>query len=540
LLEQNGVLDAGVVMASPTNLELLAANHMLPHAPLDLAVEDLLIVVRGENEAAARAALESVEELLCRRHREREGAFYPKSLRTAIRELPAARWVIVSVPGRFAARVATAALSHDRHVFLFSDNVSVEEEVALKRLAAERGLLCLGPDCGSALIAGAGFGFANRSRRGPIGIVAASGTGLQTLVSRIDAASAGVSHALGIGGRDLSAAVAGRAALQVLELLRRDEETRVIVLLSKPADLAVTSRLLAVARCLEKPVVVYFQGMAVPLRRIGNVRFAASLDEAADLALSSSTEARADEEPTAGATPPGPRRDVARRFLRGLFAGGTLAYEVALGLRLFLQPLFSNLDLDGSERLVELHQSRGHTILDLGADELTAGRPHPMLDPELRQRRLQQEMNDPEVALLLLDIVLGDAVHPDPVAPFRETIASALARGIEAGVILVGTEGDPQQLEDQRQQLRTVGARVFDRTSDAICWAAEALLDRASERVTTVATSALAAPVSAINVGLESFAASLESQGVATIHVDWRPPAGGNAELLAILDRMGA
>ncbi len=280
-----GVLDASAVMATDTNLALLAANGLAPEELDDPAPDDLLVVVRAESEAAAQDALAQVDGLLAARSGgDAEEDYRPKSLASALRTLPEARWALVSVPGRFAARVAREALERDRHVFLFSDNVSLAEEVALKRQAADHGLLLLGPDCGTAIVAGVGLGFANRVRRGGVGLVAASGTGLQAVASRLHALGAGVSHALGTGGRDLSEEVGGIAARQSLDLLARDPETRVIVLVAKPPSPSVIPLLLAAARATGKPVVVCLLGYSPPARRLGNLFFSLNLTEAAELA----------------------------------------------------------------------------------------------------------------------------------------------------------------------------------------------------------------------------------------------------------------
>lgn len=504
-----GVLDAGVVMATPANRELLAAAGL--EAPEEAGPGDLLIVVKAESEAAAGEALARVDSLLTVRRAGSGHGFRPRSLRTALQQLPAARWVLVSVPGRYAAAVAGEALDLGCNVFLYSDNVTLAEEVALKRKAREKGLLVLGPDCGTAVVGGAGLGFANRVRQGPIGVVAASGTGLQAVASHIHALGSGLSQAIGTGGRDLSGEVGGTTALQALDLLRRDPETRVIVLLSKPPEPTVAARLLAAARATGKPVVVDFLGLSPPLRRLGFLHFAVSLSEAAEMAV------RLLEEPGEGK-----EAEKGSGFVRGLFSGGTLASEVALGLQAFL-PLG-----DG-----------GHTITDLGADELTVGRLHPMIDQELRLRRLRQEAADPAVGVILLDVVLGLGAHADPAGELAPAIAHALAvRGaLQIIALVVGTEDDPQNLSEQMETLRRAGALVC-RSAEAMVEAVWQRLAPESSQAQEVPLETVRGPLAAVNVGLESFYDSLAGQGLATVQVDWRPPAGGNEKLAALLARM--
>jgi FdrA protein len=255
-----GILDAGVVMGTEANKDILSQTGLLAPEAGTASAEDLVIVVQAQDGAAAQAALDRVDELLAQRRRGVEQDYLPKSLETAAQMLPDAHWVLVSVPGRYAAGVAREALRLGKNVFLYSDNVPLDDEISLKRAAAEKGLLVMGPDCGTAIVNGVGLGFANQVRRGVIGLVAASGTGLQQVTVRIHQLGAGVTHALGTGGRDLSRAVRAVTAHQGLDLLSRDPETQVIVLISKPPSPEVAGTLLRTAQSAGKPVVVGFVG----------------------------------------------------------------------------------------------------------------------------------------------------------------------------------------------------------------------------------------------------------------------------------------
>jgi len=580
-----GVEDSGAVMATPTNLEILAANDLLVDEAADAGPDDLLIVVRAETAAAADAALERVDELLRQRRGGGDEDYRPHSLRAAITTLPEADWVLISVPGRWAARVAREALDRRRNVFLYSDNVSLEDEADLKRLAGERGLLVMGPDCGTAIVGGVGFGFANRVARGPVGLVAASGTGLQAVTCGLHERGVGISHALGTGGRDLSGAIGAATTLQALDLLSRDPETEVIVLLSKPPDPEVAAAVLAAARRAGKPVVVDFLGQVsldqgAPTTNQEPLHFAASLDDAAAVAArlagrpgdsdrASTAETGEEQLPPTDDTGGG-------SYLRGLFSGGTLAFEALLGLRTFLAPIASNVTLAGVEPATDLMHSQGHTLLDLGADDFTVGRLHPMMDPDLRLRRLRQEAADREVGAVLLDVVLGDGSHADPAGELATTIAEIRGeRPLAVAVILLGTDLDPQGMEDQRQRLEEAGARVFAHVGPAVEWlrrtlptedrpprvgavpaaggagdpgrdgagslagdSATAPTGGDATATTEVPLTALTAPPAVLNVGLEVFYDSLEAQGARAVQVEWRPPAGGNEKLLALLERM--
>jgi FdrA protein len=261
LSEQDGVLDAGVVMGTDANKDVLAQSDLLAPEARAAKADDLIVVIKAEDETAAQAALDKIDDLLTARRRGGvEQDYRPKSLDSAAQMLPEAQWVLISVPGRYAAGVARQALDIDKHVFLYSDNVSLDDEIELKQMAAQKGLLVMGPDCGTAIVNGIGLGFANKVRRGPIGLIAASGTGLQQVTARIHQMGGGITQALGTGGRDLSEAVNAVTARQGLDLLSRDPETRVIVLVSKPPSPKVADDLVQAARLSGKPVVVDFIG----------------------------------------------------------------------------------------------------------------------------------------------------------------------------------------------------------------------------------------------------------------------------------------
>ena len=521
-----GVLDAGVVMATPANRDLLAASGLLPGSEIAAGPNDLMIAVKAETEAAAGEALARIDSLLQVRRAETGQDFRPRSLASALKQLPESRWVLVSVPGRHAAAVADEALDLGRNVFLYSDNVPLAEEVALKRKARERGLLVMGPDCGTAVVGGTGLGFSNRVRPGAIGLIGASGTGLQAVLAHLHTRGHGISQAIGTGGRDLSAEVGGITAAQAIDLLARDPETEVIVLISKPPAPEVARRLIALARTADKPVVVDFLGAPPPGSRLGDVRFATSLEGAAEDAIQLLSTGKS-------SAPDGPAGFAAgQRWIRGLFSGGTLALETQQGLAALFDP----------------ERSQGHAILDLGADEYTVGRLHPMIDFDLRLRRLRQEAADPQVALLLLDVVLGDGAHADPageLAPAIEQVrteAQAAGRTLDVAVLVVGTDLDPQDLGQQIATLEKAGARVCRSTSELVAHAARRLDEVQGEaprsEVPVVPLDAVQGPVAAVNVGLESFYDSLASQGARAVHVEWKPPAGGNERMAGILARM--
>jgi FdrA protein len=547
LTEQPGILDAGVVMGTKANKEVLAQSSLLVAEAEAAGNDDLIIVVRATDETSAQAALAKVDELVAaRRGRAGDQEYHPRSLETAAKMLPAAQWVLVSVPGRYAAGVSRQALGLNKHVFLYSDNVSVEDEVALKQEAAQKGLLVMGPDCGTAIVNGIGLGFANKVRKGPIGVVAAAGTGLQQVTVRIHQMGGGITHALGTGGRDLSEAVNAITARQGLDLMARDPDAKVIVLVSKPPSSKIADSLVQAARSVGKPVVVNFIGYATASRRVDNVFFATTFDETAELAI------RLIDSPEDFAAQPDLSKFApGQRYLRGLFSGGTLQYEALLILQNYVPVVYSNAPLDKKNKLEDSLVSKAHTVIDLGEDEFTVGRLHPMLDNDLRIRRLEKEASDPEVAVILLDVVLGFGAHGNPASELAPAIAAAIQSAKEAGrhlevvAIVSGTDGDPQGMEAQIKRLRDAGAKTETSNDAAARYVGRLLqaIGRASQSGTgatmkPVDLQALKQPLAGINVGLESFADSLRAQGAQAVHVDWKPVAGSSERLVGILERM--
>ncbi len=535
LLELNGVLDAGVVMATQANRDLLAANNLLPES-VNANPDDLLIVVKADDDASAEAAIGEVDELLTRRKSSSsQQDFRPRSLSAAVKQLPEANWVLISVPGRYAAGVARESLELGKHVFLYSDNVSLEDEISLKKTAREKGLLVMGPDCGTAIINGIGLGFANHVRRSSIGVVGASGTGMQAVTAQIHNLGGGISHAIGTGGRDLKSDVGAITAHQALDVLARDPDTKVIALISKPPSPDVATQLISAAQSTGKPVVIYFIGYPAPARKIGNLHFAVSLSEAAEKAVEqlsvNSDQSLITDKPITG-------------YLRGLFSGGTLAFEMMVGLQASLSPLYSNSPITISQNLDDPLHSKAHTIIDLGDEFFMVGRLHPMIDNDLRIRRMKQEAADADVGMILFDVVLGEGSHLDPAGELAPVIKEIREKRIgelgelEFVAIVIGTDEDPQNLQSQVSQLEEAGVKVFRTATEAVEYVSLRFGSKKENEFTPVNLEQLNQPLAGINVGLESFYESLTSQGAQAVHVEWKPPAGGNEKMAALLARM--
>jgi len=481
-----GVEQASVVMATPGNLELLRESGLLVDAA-EASPSDLLAVVRGESAAAAEAALAEVEQMLSAARPDAQaapaaGEPAPRSLQMGRDAMPEANLALISAPGDYAAAEALKALRLGLHAMLFSDNVSLEDEAMLKREAAGRGLLVMGPDCGTAIVGGIPLGFANAVRRGAVGVVGASGTGMQQVTVLVHRAGAGISHALGTGSHDLSAAIGGATMLAALEELAGDEATKVIVLVSKPPAREVAQRVLERARRIPKPVVACFLGAPASEVEGGNVVAAATLEEAAARAAAAARGERAS--PASSALPRLARPKLApgRRFLRGLYSGGTFCYEATLLLSPALGEVSSNTPVGAARALEDPWRSTGHTLVDLGDDAFTRGRPHPMIDMRLRCERLVREAADPETAVILLDVVLGYGAHADPAAALVPALREARATGGKPGApaivaFVCGTDADPQGLARQEAALREAGAILAENNAQAARVAA-ALLAR--------------------------------------------------------------
>jgi FdrA protein len=466
-----------IAMATELNLGLATAMGFEP--PRGAGPNDLLIAIRADDESALSQAQAAVDAALTARPSLITGTGVagsgaaasqpPRTIGAAVR-VSGPGLALISVPGRYAFAEAMDALDAGCDVMIFSDNVPVDQEILLKDTAADRDLLVLGPDCGTAVIGGVGLGFANSVAAGPIGLVAASGTGAQQVLCLLDQAATGVSAALGVGGRDLSAAVGGRSARAALAALDADPGTELIVVLSKPPDPDVAAALRDYAAGLATPVQFAFVGPGAP-----------------DLTASTETALRALRLPVpAWPRWPGPPDRPRTGALRGLFAGGTLCDEAMVIATERLGPIQSNIPLRPELRLAPLppagttvHLTAGHKMIDFGDDELTAGRPHPMIDQSLRLERLAAEAADPAVAVLLLDVVLGHGAHPDPAAELGPAILAARERGGAAVVVsLIGSRSDPQGLDRQAAALQEAGAHVFGSNAAATRFAVD-LLGRA-------------------------------------------------------------
>lgn len=488
-----GIVDVAVLMGTPSNKARLIAVGYERKDFEGAGPEDLCIGIEAENAAAIDAALLNIKAFISGKSHSATGSLgtpnrpSPRTLRSAVKALPGAQVVSISLPGEYAAAEARRALEVGLHVFLFSDHVSIQDEKTLKVLARERGLLLMGPDCGTALINGFPLGFCNLVSRGPVGIVAASGTGAQELMSLVASRGIGVSHVLGTGGRDLHEEIGGLTFETAMAALDRDTATQALILISKPPDPAIEAKILSLARRLAKPVVISFVGRTNSEKAGGNVHFAENLYEAAQLAAS-----LIKHEPlpppasfdtilgTHGEALVGARaaKSPIQRFVRGLYSGGTLADETALVLAAHLPEVRAGNGFGPVLPIQDWDMSHGNVILDLGDDRFTSGRPHPMIDPRIRVDRLLAEAHDPTVSVIMLDIILGLNADEDParsLAPAIEgarEMAASDGRSLSFLVHICGTELDPQNLAAQTHLFQSAGSLVFQSNFEAALAAA--------------------------------------------------------------------
>ncbi|MDI7246823.1 MAG: acyl-CoA synthetase FdrA [Bacillota bacterium] len=482
-----GITDALVGMATDLNKDSARAMGFADPELEEAGPNDLIVALVGEEEKILDEAGKVVAARLESRPRPRTGAesTRPEAVYSSLSEVPIGGGGVaaISVPGTYAAREARAALRRGLHVFLFSDNVSLEDERVLKETGRREGLLVMGPDCGTAVIGGIGLGFANKVRPGRIGIVAASGTGLQQALAVIDRLGEGITHAIGTGGRDLRREIGAITTLMGLDILEQDEATAVKMVISKPPHEEVRRRVIAALEGGSKPSVVCFMGeeggMPGAGAGAGKVRFAGDLEEAAVVACSlagagAGRELYPQEEIEAivrgvAARMPGAGGGTGRvgGHLRGLYGGGTLCEETMTVLARSGIEVYSNVAWRPELLLEDPEMSHAHTCIDMGDDYFTRGRPHPMLEPGLRAPRYLREARDPDVGILLFDVVLGYGCHPDPAGVMAEAVREAAeiarrgGRALVQIAVVVGTSGDPQGLAGQEKALRDAGAVVL-------------------------------------------------------------------------------
>ena len=470
-----GSKNIAVLMATEMNKELMRGAGLLNADGEAAAPNDLIFAVQTETEEEIEAAIAAAVEILEKKNTEKasrnEGRSY-KTTQEALGVLGGADIAVISLPGAFAHFEAKRLLNAGVNVLLFSDNVSLEHENMLKDLALEKKLLMMGPDCGTAVINGVGLGFSNKVKPGGVGIVAASGTGLQEVMTLVSNFGGGISQALGTGGRDVKAEVGGKMMLHCIDMLEADPQTKVIAIVSKPPAPSVTAKLRERIKKLSKPVVACLLGDTSNVLGDTDCHVAHTLTETAQICLDlvagkdATIPCRVDEYEVVREVKKG--LSESQKYIRGLYCGGTLSYETQLIIRNKLGAVYSNAPLNYEFKLDDSRFSREHTILDLGDDEFTVGQPHPMIEPSLRRERLLQEALDPSVAVIALDIEIGYGSHDEAGKLLAEEVTEARAllasegRSVGFFATICGSYEDYQGYDKQKDILEAAGIIVFE------------------------------------------------------------------------------
>ncbi len=467
--ETEGVEWANAAMGTPANVETLRAEGVEPAQLGDAGSNDFFLVVRADSDSVAKEALAIGESAVLSSGPAAGGGVHhdaPRSLRDALRLQPESNVAVISVPGDYAALAAHQALSSGLHVLLFSDNVPLEKEIALKDHALSRGRLVMGPGAGTAMLGGTGLGFANAVTPGRVGVVAAAGTGAQEAMALLDRWGVGVSQVIGVGGRDMSSEVGGRMARSAISALREHPATDVILFVSKPPSPDVAAAVLATAG--DTPLVAALIGFDPGFPAPPGVVLADTLESGVTAALGLLGLTRPDTTRTLGPSVEASRQRLlpGRSLVRGLFSGGTLCFESLVVLGRTIGEVRSNTPINKEWGLPA--PDGAHQCLDLGEEEYTRGRPHPMIDTEARVERLLEHAADPQVGTIILDVVLGYGANPDPAGILGPVCQSVMADGGPQVVAYVlGTEQDPQGYAAQRDLLVHAGCIVTETAARA-------------------------------------------------------------------------
>lgn len=549
-----GVNQVSIMMGTPANKDLFEGSGLRTPELEKASANDMALVVDTDNDSVIDNVLNEVDEFLASQASSDSNEDKDETARTwatAMKLGKDANIALISVPGTYAALEAEKALDEGLHPFIFSDNVTIEDEVRLKQKAHEKGLIMMGPDCGTGIINGVPMAFTNIVRPGRISIVGASGTGIQEVSTIIDKLGAGVTNAIGTGGRDLSEEVGGITMLDSIAALEKDTDTDVIVVISKPPAKAVRDKVLNLLRKITKPVVTIFLGEK-PTYHEKNLYHAYTLEETAKLAVAllNGQEITAFDETV---TTPDIKLKPEQALIKGYYSGGTLANEAGM---LIADGLELKEGLTHKEGYIL--NSQGHEIIDLGDDIYTQGKPHPMIDPEKRIEMIKKAGDNPETAIILLDVVLGYGAHEDMASELAPAIKEAKEKAEQDGRELlvigtvVGTSSDPQNLTRQQQILEEAGVVVCESNNKAVRTALSVLGHKIKDEqkeireVSDDSESILPTPSSAvlellslkpfvINVGLKSFAEAIEENNGKAVQFDWRPSAGGDVQLQKVL-----
>ena len=553
----DGVIQSQIMMGTDANKDIYQAAGLLTDEAAAAAPSDMVIVVETDDEAVIDTVLAETETFLADLSVKKEAAGAPAeatSWEEAMAMLPDANMALFSIPGEYAAPELERALDLGLNVFSFTDNVALEDEVRLKQKAHEKGLLFMGPDCGTGVVSSVPVAFTNVINPGNIGIVGASGTGIQEVTCVIDRLGEGCVHAIGTGGRDLNERVGAVTVKDAIVALEHHDPTDVICVISKPPAPEVRDEVVDLLEKCSKPVVAIFIGEK-PEAHLGKVHLAHTLEECARIAvdLARGEQVKKNYTEPLDVTVETPLGD--DKTVIGLYSGGTLAGEAAMMITEALD-LGHIIKEDGY-----MLRHGGYDVIDLGDDVYTQGRPHPMIDPEVRIKMMRDYAAMDTTGVIVFDCVLGYGCHPDmasELAPvISECIATAKAAGRDVKFVgtVVGTKHDPQDYDRSVEILREAGAIVESSNARAIR-AALAFkgidyteVDRETVPYEVKDNSPLPEPSEAvmellttkprvINVGVESFNDPLRTYGAQSVQYTWKPKAGGNKRMIHLLNEL--
>ena len=549
-----GVNKVSIMMATPANKDIFKQSGLDTEELMNASANDMVVVADIDDEAMIDVIMEAVEDFLKKQasaKEEKKGAESVKSWDSALKKLPEANLAVISIPGAYAALEADRALDEGLNVFMFSDNVTIEDERALKEKAHKKGLSVMGPDCGTGIIQGVPIAFTNKVSKGSIGIIGASGTGIQELTTIIDRLGEGVTNAIGIGGRDLNAAIGGITMMDMIDAMEDDDTVKVLLIVSKPPAKEVRDKISARLSSFSKPVVTLFVGEK-PEYHEENFYHAYTLDEAARLAVSlvkgtQVPEATVDVDESAF------YKAEDNKTIKAYYSGGTLANEAAMLIKDAMNCEVPPEDIEGY-----MLQLDGNIVVDLGDDAYTQGKPHPMIDPAKRIECMQEAVDDESTGVVLLDIMLGYGSHADMAGSLIPTIKELQAKAEAAGrkvffiATVCGTRSDYQGYDEAVNKLKDAGVIVCENNKLACRTAIRAIgrdfeepvkeirAKQVVEAEKNVPSEALRALLSEkpriINIGLKSFAEVCEEFGCQVVQYDWMPPAGGNVKLIKTLN----
>lgn len=548
-----GVNKVSIMMGTPANKDIFAGSGLRTEELEEATANDMAIVIDAENDEVVENVLVEVEEFLARQSSgsSTKSEKTIKSWEGALNELPDANLAIVSVPGVYAASVANRALDENLNVFIFSDNVEEEDEVKLKKKAKEKGLLCMGPDCGTGVINSVPIAFTNNINPGRIGIVGASGTGIQEVTTIIHRLGEGVRNAIGTGGRDLSEKVQGLTMLSAIATLAEDDNTEVITIISKPPAEAVRKKIMNYIRTIDKPIVTMFLGEK-PEYHEENLYHAYTLEEAARISVDL---LRKQEVKPFQGDQSIKAEDVEEGLtIKAYYSGGTLAGEAAM---LINESIYSDGEMKNEHGY--MFKKDGFEVIDLGDDKYTQGKPHPMIDPTVRVQYMEKAMEDKSTSVILFDLVLGYGSHEDmanALAPSIEKLkaqAKLENRNVNFVTTVCGTNKDPQNYENQKRIMEEAGVIVCDTNNMAVekalsligksisyvnkdVKAKEAVTEKIEVKTSEDMKKLINLEPKIINIGLNSFSEILKSFPCQVVQYDWKPIAGGDVELINVLD----